>query len=133
MSGIVEFASEKLESIKAALKTLEVHVEKLLGHEDPAVKAIGEDVAKTVDSLKADAGHLESVAVGDAGQVAHDVETEGVHPAEVAAVADVAELGAEAVHDVETAVTEAVHPAPAEAVAPVEAAPVVETPATPTA
>lgn len=57
------------------LEKLETWAKELLGHEDPAVKAVGQDVEKTVTELKTDAGTVEVEAKGDAEKVATDAET----------------------------------------------------------
>jgi hypothetical protein len=74
------------------------------------LKAIGHDgwqrVEAVVKELEGDAPVLEHEAAADAAQVVTTAETEGIVPAEHQAVADAAKLGAEAAHDVETAVAD---------------------------
>ncbi len=76
---------------------------KAIGHTDAAKV---EQVAK---ELEGDAPVLEREAAADAAQVAKTTETQGIVPAEHEAVADAAKLGAEAAHDVETAIADAAH------------------------
>jgi hypothetical protein len=56
------------------LKALEALAHKLISHEDPEVKAAGEDVSKAVAELRSDAPALEAEVKADAEKVAKTAE-----------------------------------------------------------
>jgi hypothetical protein len=100
--------SAVFEHLHALLDEAKAEIAKLIHHGDADVKAAAEAANAKLDAVKSavesDVPALDHEAVADAEHVALDAETEGLKPAEAAAVADAAKLGAEAVHDAETAV-----------------------------
>jgi hypothetical protein len=65
----------------------------------------GAKLKAIASQITGDVPVLESEVAKDAADVVHTAETQGVEPAAKEAVADAAALGAEAVHDVESAAT----------------------------
>lgn len=80
------------------------------------LKEIGHDAVAHVEgalhALEGDAPKLEAEAAGDAADVVHTAETQGVVPAEREAAKDGAALIADAGHDVAAAVEGSAKPAP---------------------
>jgi hypothetical protein len=107
MSATGEWFAEHIEKLENWAKSL-------LGHEDPAVKAVGEDVEKTVTELKADTGEVEREAESAGVTAAHEAETAAEPVAETA------------VHDAETVAEQAAADAASVAEAAVPSAPAAE-------
>lgn len=91
MSRVGEYFDERL-------KALEALAHKLISHDDPEVKAAGEDVSKAVAELRGDAPALEAEVKADAEKVVKDAETVAKPAVEEAAKA-VETVSAEAVAD----------------------------------
>lgn len=81
------------------VEKLEAWAKELLKHDDPAVKAVGEDVEKTAAELKGDADQVEREAAADAEKVATDAE-DAAKPVAEEAVKAAETVSAEAVADI---------------------------------
>jgi len=92
MSRVGEWFDERLNALEAL-------AHKLIGHDDPEVKAAGEDASKIVAELKGDAETVEHDAAAVGETVAKDAET-AAKPVVAAAVKDGETVAAEAVADV---------------------------------
>jgi hypothetical protein len=89
------------------LEALEALAHKLISHEDPEVKAVGEDVSKTVTELRGDAPAVESEIETDAATVERDAET-AAETIATDAEHEAAPVAAETVKAAETVASEAV-------------------------
>jgi chorismate synthase len=96
----------------AHVEKLEAWAKSLLKHDDPEVKAIGEDVTQTVAELKGDLDQLEHETEAAAEAVAKDAEAEA-KPIVATAEQDAKTIGGQVAGDVASLAEGAATPEPA--------------------